>query len=109
MGKTEYCRKIKSDLLSLLGLPLELQEDNLEKLIVLSIKQQLQGSLSQEVMIQITKKDCHQIDLVIQKKVLAVMALERMCRMELSEVEYQNLSTVHDICTSFLKQEGKDV
>ncbi len=104
MKRNEQCTTLKSDLLAMLGLSLELQEDILERLIILSIKQQLQGNLSKEVMIQITKKDCHQVDLVIQKKVLLVMALEKKYGSMLTEKEYMNLHSVQDLCYHFFRR-----
>ena len=97
-------QQVKSDFLTLLGLPLDIDQDNLETLVVMSIQQQLQGKLSKDVMLRITKKDCHQTDLIIQKKVLSVMALEKKYGIRLSEAEYQNVQTVMDIYIDFTKR-----
>jgi sporulation protein YlmC with PRC-barrel domain len=97
-------QQIQTDLLVLLGLPLDIVQDNLETLVVMSIKQQVQGRLSKDAMLRITRHDCHQTDLIIQKKVLSVMALEKKYGIRLSEVEYQNVKTVGDIYSCFIKR-----
>lgn len=74
--------------------------DDIRKLAILSIKSQnkQEAFLSNNaVQNQIEKYDCHQTNLVTQKKVLLILFIEHTLNITLSDEESANITTVHEL------------
>lgn len=80
----------------------EQEESNIRNLVIISIKLQDQraGNLPDEVIRrQIKKYDCHQTSLVVQKKVLLLMYLERELGIHMSDDDASSVETLEDLAT----------
>mgnify|MGYP000692881589 CR=1 FL=1 len=92
---------IEKEVLNLLLLPEGLQETNLEKLVIMSLKKQLKSKQNKKMtvnqLLSLNKFDCHNTNAIIQKKVLLIMAIEKKFDFQLTEenfdkcIEIQNL------------------
>ena len=82
----------------------EEEESNIRNLVVLSIRMQDQiaGNLSDAVIrSQIGKYDCHQTNLVVQKKILLLMFLERELGIHMCDEDMVSIETVQDLARIF--------
>ena len=90
----------------------EQEEYNLRNLVVISIKTQDRkaGNLSDEVIrSQIKKYDCHQTSLVVQKKVLLLMYIERELGIHMSDEDATSVETLEDLAETaavYLRKKG---
>ncbi len=91
----------------------EQEENNLRNLVVISIKTQDQraGKLSDDVIrSQIKKYDCHQTSLVVQKKVLLLMYIEKELGIHMNDEDAASIETLEDLArlaTIYLKRKGE--
>lgn len=105
----KYQQKIHYRLLTLLKLPLFLNEEDIDTLVVYSIKALMNGDSSENSLVRLTKLDCHQTNVIIQKKVLVIMRLEKEEKVHLSEKEYESLKKIKDLSLLlFNKRESKN-
>ena len=85
--------------------------DDLRKLSVLSIKYQDQGSAAlpdSVIRSKIEKYDCHQTNLVTQKKTLLIMFIEKQLGVHFSDEDAVEIRTVSDLCQMSLNyQKGR--
>lgn len=78
--------------------------DNLRNLCVLSIRRQTQGNEGMSdhaIGKQIEKYDCHQTNLVAQKKVLLMLFIERSLGIHLDDDESADIATVRDLAEKY--------
>ncbi len=91
----------------------EQEERNLRNLVVISIKarDRQAGNLSDDVIrSQIRKYDCHQTSLVVQKKVLLLMYIERELGIHMSDEDAASIETLEDLARFagvYLKKKGE--
>lgn len=81
-------------------LMIESDEDNLRNLVVLSIKsadKRVAGLSEEAIRQQITKYDCHQTSLVVQKKALLLIFIEKELDIHLSDDEAVEVRTVSEL------------
>ena len=74
--------------------------DDLRKLCILSIRRQMpehEGVSDREIVRQIEKYDCHQANLVAQKKVLLMLYIESALGIHLADDEATEVLTVKDL------------
>lgn len=74
--------------------------DDLRKLCILSIRRQMpehEGVSDREIVRQIEKYDCHQTNLVAQKKVLLMLYIESALGIHLDDDEATDVLTVKDL------------
>ena len=87
------------------------ETDDLRKLSVLSIKYQDQGSAAlpdSVIRSRIEKYDCHQTNLVTQKKTLLIMFIEKQLGVHFSDEDAVEIHTVSDLCQMSLNyQKGR--
>lgn len=82
-----------------LGLMAE-EEENIRRLVILSIKQRDKQSAylpDSVVQKQIRSYDCHQTSLVVQKKVLLIMFIERELGVSLDDGQAADVETVGEL------------
>ncbi|MDD4082059.1 MAG: hypothetical protein WC162_00705 [Sphaerochaetaceae bacterium] len=93
--------KIKEEVFYLLSLPEDIEETNLEKLVIISFKNQLlakQGKkINSKQLLSLTKVDCHNTNAIIQKKALLVMAIEKKFKFHLNDDQYDKCSDIEDL------------
>lgn len=85
--------------------------DDIAKLAILSIKREssAQASLSdQTIRRQIEKYDCHQTNLVAQKKVLLIMFIERELGISLTDDEASSVKTIQDLSKLFFRHRRQE-
>ena len=83
--------------------------DDLRNLAVLSIRRQderKRGLADSAIRNQIEKYDCHQTNLVAQKKVLLMMYVEKMLGISLEDEEAAGILTVRDFSEAVRKKLG---
>ena len=88
------------------------ETDDLKKLAILSIKQQDRenGKLSDSVILsKIEKYDCHQTNLVAQKKTLLIMFIEKELELCFENEDAVGINTIHDLCQIIWKYQEKQV
>ena len=95
-------------------LMIESEEDKLRDLVVISIKSaDLKNKGVSEDMIrkQITKYDCHQTSLVVQKKALLLIFIEKELGIKLSDEEAVDIQTIKELaaCVYEKLKEADDV
>ena len=95
-------------------LMIESEEDKLRDLVVISIKSaDLKNKGVSEDMIrkQITKYDCHQTSLVVQKKALMLIFIEKELGIKLSDEEAVDIQTIKELaaCVYEKLKEADDV
>lgn len=87
------------------------ETDDLRKLSVLSIKYQDQGSAAlpdSVIRSKIEKYDCHQTNLVTQKKTLLIMFIEKQLGVHFNDEDAVEIHTVSDLCQMSLNyQKGR--
>ena len=93
--------EIEKEVLHLLSLPEDIEETNLEKLVIISFKNQLMAKRCQYIdskqLLSLTKVDCHNTNAIIQKKVLLVMAIEKKFNFHLNEEQYSKCNNIEDL------------
>lgn len=89
------------------------ETDDLRNLAVLSVKHQDQSNegLSDNIIrSKIEKYDCHQTNLVSQKKTLLIMFIEKELGLNFTDEDAVRISTVSDLCQMIWKyQKEKEV
>ena len=78
----------------------EAETDDIRKLCILSIRRQMSetvGLSDREIVRQIEKYDCHQTNLVTQKKVLLMLYVERELNIQIGDDEAVENSTTEDL------------
>ncbi len=88
-------------------LMIESKEDKIRDLVVISIKTaDLKGKGVSEEMIskQITKYDCHQTNLVVQKKALLLIFVEKELGIKLSDEEAVDIQTIPELAECVYKK-----
>ena len=95
-------------------LMIDAKEDKLRDLVVISIKSaDLKNKGVSEDMIrkQITKYDCHQTNLVVQKKALLLIFIEKELGIKLSDEEAVDIQTIKELssCVYGKLKEADDV
>ena len=78
----------------------EAETDDIRKLCILSIRRQMSenvGLSDREIVRQIEKYDCHQTNLVTQKKVLLMLYVERELNIQIGDDEAVDISTTEDL------------
>ena len=78
----------------------EAETDDIRKLCILSIRRQMSenvGLSDREIVRQIEKYDCHQTNLVTQKKVLLMLYVERELNIQIGDDEAVEISTTEDL------------
>ena len=117
IGKDELTLEYTKDLLRkaiLHKLSIESTEENLKDLVVLSIKASdmaKRGLSEEEIARQISKYDCHQTSLVVQKKALLLIFIEKQLGIHMSDEEAVDIQDINALIkTVFQKlKEGSDV
>lgn len=93
--------KIKEEVFYLLSLPEDIGETNLEKLVIISFKNQLMAKKDQLIdskqLLSLTKVDCHNTNAIIQKKALLIMAIEKKFDFHLTDEQYDKCSDIEDL------------
>lgn len=78
----------------------EAETDDIRKLCILSIRKQMSenvGLSDREIVRQIEKYDCHQTNLVTQKRVLLMLYVERELNIQIGDDEAVDISTTEDL------------
>ncbi len=100
-------RVLKEEILRRLHLG-EVEEDNLNNLVILSVKLQTLGVSQQSLLLSVEKYDCHQIGLVAKKKALLLLGLEHDLGVSLDDDSAVGAVTVNDLCDILLRQIRKE-
>lgn len=99
--KQKKISEVEKEVLRLLSLPEDLQETNLEKLVIMSLKNQLKSKQNQKMtvnqLLSLTKFDCHNTNAIIQKKVLLIMAIEKKFKFQLSEENFEKCIEIQNL------------
>ena len=85
-----------------------MEEDNLNNLVILSVKLQTLGVSQQSLLLSVEKYDCHQIGLVAKKKALLLLGLEHDLGVSLDDDSAVGAVTVNDLCDILLRQIRKE-
>lgn len=98
---------LKAEILRRLRLS-DVDEDDLMKLVILSVKLQTLGVSEEKLLNSVEKYDCHQTGLVAKKKALLLLGMEKDLDVHLDDDRAVNAKTVDDLCQLFLQemQEG---
>ncbi len=81
-------------------LSIESKEEDLKDLVVLSIKASdmaSRGMASEDIAKKITKYDCHQTSLVVQKKALLLIFIEKQLRIQMSDDEAVEIQDIESL------------
>lgn len=100
----EYLELIRQVVLMKLQLPLNVEEINIYKLCVLSIKLQA-GEMTEDIVNRINKFDCHNIDAAVKKKVLLIMWLERQLNKQIDNDLIEMIETTIELAEALREAE----
>lgn len=100
----EYLELIRQVVLMKLQLPLNVEEINIYKLCVLSIKLQA-GKMTEDIVNRINKFDCHNIDAAVKKKVLLIMWLERQLNKQIDNDLIEMIETTIELAEALREAE----
>ena len=101
VNQEAMCTSLRNAVCSRLMIDAEKAEtDNIRKLCILSIRRQMSenvGLSDREIVRQIEKYDCHQTNLVTQKRVLLMLYVERELNIQIGDDEAVDISTTEDL------------
>ena len=76
-SRTELCEALRRYVLARLHLPPETREDDLYRLVVLSVKLRMPGVNAAWLEERLATTDCHQTSYVVSRKTLMMMEIEK--------------------------------
>lgn len=101
VNQEAMCTSLRNAVCSRLMIDAEKAEtDDIRKLCILSIRRQMSenvGLSDREIVRQIEKYDCHQTNLVTQKRVLLMLYVERELNIQIGDDEAVDISTTEDL------------
>lgn len=101
VNQEAMCTSLRNAVCSRLMIDAEKAEtDDIRKLCILSIRRQMSenvGLSDWEIVRQIEKYDCHQTNLVTQKRVLLMLYVERELNIQIGDDEAVDISTTEDL------------
>lgn len=101
VNQEAMCTSLRNAVCSRLMIDAEKAEtDDIRKLCILSIRRQISenvGLSDREIVRQIEKYDCHQTNLVTQKRVLLMLYVERELNIQIGDDEAVDISTTEDL------------
>ena len=101
VNQEAMCTSLRNAVCSRLMIDAEKAEtDDIRKLCILSIRRQMSenvGLSDREIVRQIEKYDCHQTNLVTQKRVLLMLYVERELNIRIGDDEAVDISTTEDL------------
>ena len=115
VNQEAMCTSLRNAVCSRLMIDAEKAEtDDIRKLCILSIRRQMSenvGLSDREIVRQIEKYDCHQTNLVTQKRVLLMLYVERELNIQIGDDEAVDISTTEDLArvsAATLRRKQKD-
>lgn len=92
----EFRTNLKSYVLKRLDLPLDVHEDDIRRLVILSVKWKNESEGSVFIESRLAGSDCHQTTYVVQKKTLLMMEIEKRLGVKLTSEDVDHVETVTD-------------